>query len=258
MEPVAKHDLLCNQPIHDAIINGSQPRAIDTLADFASTIQSSLASKSPSTACKLVSFYTYEDAPTNPKALCCQLSVDFLVKRSVFDNLTRDCVMRRCRVGVFSLHQCANKPDRRRNSEKFIAIVHYLRSNELVLCLPTDSAGRTCFVSPPRGEGSDSDCEAVMHFIYSSELLEQAQKNQRDEGMWQCFVLFLLIYCSQHTPNTRNKAAGRAVRGCAVSTESTRGDRGKSGAGTRGAGTGGRGGAQWQPTEAVGNEDIRW
>ena len=188
MEPVAKHDLLCDQPIHDAIIhptiNGSQPRAIDTLADLVSTVQSSLASKSPPSAQKLVSLYTYGDAPTNP-ILSGRLSVGVLVKRPVLDNLTRDCVVGQCRVGVFTLRQCANDLNRRRNSKAFITTVQYLRSNELALYLPTDSAGRSCFISPRSDnyeENSDSDCEAIMYFMYSSELLNQAQKNQRDDG----------------------------------------------------------------------------
>jgi len=149
MQPVAKHDLICGEQIHNAIIhatiNGAQSRAIDTLADLASTVQL----KSPPPAYKLlVSLYTYGDAPKNPKALSGQLSVGFLVTRTVLKNLTRDCVVGQCRVGVFSLHQCANKPDRRRNSETFIDIVQYLRSNDLALCLLTDSAGRSCFISP--------------------------------------------------------------------------------------------------------------
>jgi hypothetical protein len=164
MQPVAKHDLNCEEKIFNAIthstISGPQSRAIDTVADLASTVQSSLASQSPPSVQKLASLYTYGDAPTNPKQLSGRLSVGVLVKRPVLVNLTRDCVVGQCRVGVFTLRQCANDLNRRRNSEAFIAMVQYLLSNGLALYLPTDSAGRSCFISPrsdyyPRGENSD-------------------------------------------------------------------------------------------------------
>ena len=77
--------------------------------------------------------------------------------------------------------------ERSEQTKKLEGIHHYgpVPADELALYLPTDSAGRSCFISPRSDnyeENSDSDCEAIMYFMYSSELLNQAQKNQRDDG----------------------------------------------------------------------------
>ena len=150
------HDMVGPTSIIDEVLaNFNLDRPIQNIGDLITSLQSSVNPPAKLPRTKVVTVYTYSDAPTSPKRLSGRPKFWSTAKRSLFDHLLsmsksedRITLLQMCKVGVILPGVCKNADDSA-NSESFRSIMDCLHKQQIVLVLAPDSAGTIGFILPP-------------------------------------------------------------------------------------------------------------